>query len=385
MTKLVVQVYAPDVLKIGGHEKVVRNLSLKLTKRNIKALILHSGVKKRWNKINIIRVPSICLSNRFIFPIKQKNLINELRKASVIHVHCPDNPFAFLSTILAKIIGKPVIVTILCYLGDLYHHRKVMRILSLFTFLMNTIAAILADAIHVENLHDYIYLKKMCGKNKILVYSEPLFSDSLQLKEIFNVKNEEYHKKIKKKKDEIWILFLGRLEKAKGIHMLIKSLNWLDEHFKVIIAGPIQDYKYYNYLKRSVKRNMHKRVFILGPLNNYYKHVMYSLCDVVVIPSLSDIVEAYSLVATEAWYYNKPVVAFPIGALVYRVKNGINGVLAARKTPKCLAEAIKEAVKLNTRNIKCKKPKYYLDCIMIKIYNYLITKSETIKGRKDFD
>jgi glycosyltransferase involved in cell wall biosynthesis len=77
------------------------------------------------------------------------------------------------------------------------------------------------------------------------------------------------------------------------------------------------------------------------------------LADVVVIPSLSDIVEAYSIVASEAWARKKPVVAYSVGALKYRVKNGINGYLARPMDQKELAEKIAMAL---SKSLKFRLP-----------------------------
>jgi len=61
-----------------------------------------------------------------------------------------------------------------------------------------------------------------------------------------------------------------------------------------------------------------------------------------VVPSLYDYVEVFSLVASEAWARRKPVVAFAVGELIYRVKHGVNGLLVKERNPQALAKALQE-------------------------------------------
>ena len=72
---------------------------------------------------------------------------------------------------------------------------------------------------------------------------------------------------------------------------------------------------------------------------------LIDLSDLIVIPSLSDIVEAYSLVASEAWARGKWVIASNVGALKYRVKDGVNGYLCRPGDPIDLADKILKSPK----------------------------------------
>jgi glycosyltransferase involved in cell wall biosynthesis len=48
----------------------------------------------------------------------------------------------------------------------------------------------------------------------------------------------------------------------------------------------------------------------------------------------------YSIVTSEAWAREKPVIASRVGEIPYRIKQGINGVLVDPSDPRMLAEAI---------------------------------------------
>ena len=63
-----------------------------------------------------------------------------------------------------------------------------------------------------------------------------------------------------------------------------------------------------------------------------------------VLPSIADHVEVYSIVTSEAWARGKPVIASSIGELPYRIKNYVNGILVKPLNPKILADSMLELV-----------------------------------------
>ena len=145
----------------------------------------------------------------------------------------------------------------------------------------------------------------------------------------------------------------------------------MPNNIKLIIAGAVQDHKYLlNLWKLRDNLNLKDRVYMVGHVDEETKEILYQISNVVVIPSLSDIVEAYSIVLTEALFYNKPVVVFPSGALKYRIINGVNGYIAREKTPKALATAILDAFKLGKTECKTYSKMRTLD-ILPRIYKLI--------------
>ena len=61
-----------------------------------------------------------------------------------------------------------------------------------------------------------------------------------------------------------------------------------------------------------------------------------------VLPSVCDYVEVFSLVISEAWARGKPVIASAVGEIPYRVRHMVNGLLVPPRDPCALAEAIVE-------------------------------------------
>lgn len=128
----IVQVYGGPVFGVlGGHEYVVRTLSENLSSRGVQVNVLSPGlygsvICRKIRQIEYIEISSYRLQGRTSFPALRflPLIVRSLSKADVIHVHCPDNPFAFFLAILAKSLKKRMVTTILAYADDFKHHDK---------------------------------------------------------------------------------------------------------------------------------------------------------------------------------------------------------------------------------------------------------------------
>ena len=63
-----------------------------------------------------------------------------------------------------------------------------------------------------------------------------------------------------------------------------------------------------------------------------------------VVPSLYDYVEVFSLITSEAWTRGKPIIASKVGELAFRVKHGVNGLLVKPGNPQAPAKALQTIV-----------------------------------------
>lgn len=120
-------------------------------------------------------------------------------------------------------------------------------------------------------------------------------------------------------------LYLGRLDKAKGIDLLCKAFLDVARHYsnaKLDIAGwgPLE-----NELKRRYDQT--PQVFFYGNVQGATKHRLLSECDMVVVPSIAP--ESFGIVVVEAFAYGKPVIAARVGALPEIVTEGKTGFLFA--------------------------------------------------------
>jgi glycosyltransferase involved in cell wall biosynthesis len=105
----------------------------------------------------------------------------------------------------------------------------------------------------------------------------------------------------------------------------------------LVIIGPGDAGPYINLAKRlGVDRN----ILFLGFVDEEVKIGAIDGSLAVIVPSISDYVEVYPMVISEAWARNKPIIATKVGGVPYRVKHMFNGLLVPPKDPKALAEAI---------------------------------------------
>jgi glycosyltransferase involved in cell wall biosynthesis len=145
------------------------------------------------------------------------------------------------------------------------------------------------------------------------------------------------------------VLFVGRLEKRKGILDLFQAIPQVVEHFpdvRFVIAGA--DNSIHDGFQR--KTGMSYPAFFIENYSKYASYVdflgevtdeqlqrLYQSCDIFVAPSLY---ESFGLVYLEAMNYAKPVIGCWTGGVPEVIENGITGMLVEPGSPKALAEAI---------------------------------------------
>ncbi len=145
------------------------------------------------------------------------------------------------------------------------------------------------------------------------------------------------------------VLFVGRLEKRKGILDLFAAIPRVVKHFpnvRFIIAG--SDNSQSDGFKQ--KTGMDYPTYFASRYSPYLSSVefrgmvseetlqsLYQACDLFVAPSLY---ESFGLVYLEAMNYAKPVIGCMAGGIPEVVDHGVTGTLVDPESPKALAEAI---------------------------------------------
>jgi len=140
--------------------------------------------------------------------------------------------------------------------------------------------------------------------------------------------------------EENVILYIGRLHPAKGPHVLIKAIPHIIKHEKDIKAVFIGPGDSTWLIKHAKNLNVEKYTLFTRPVSEEVKISAIDTSKCVVIPSLYDYVETFSLVASEAWARGKPVIASAVGELPYRVKHEANGLLVPPNDPEALSHSI---------------------------------------------
>lgn len=157
---------------------------------------------------------------------------------------------------------------------------------------------------------------------------------------MFNSSNKKIQKFIDGK---INILFVGRMDKRKGLDYLLKAYKSLKEKYSNIRLIAVGDgYSRQDY-EEFVKENNLKDVTFTGYVNDKELPMYYSTCDILCAPSVSD--ESFGLVIGESMATGKPVVATDI--VGYRAAYGRSkGILFVE--PKSSKSLSKELEKLIT-------------------------------------
>ena len=73
---------------------------------------------------------------------------------------------------------------------------------------------------------------------------------------------------------------------GKGFDTLIRAFRFLPQNTKLLIAGPVHDLAYYEYLRSMAGETCPGKVLFLGVVSVEDLPKLYNLCDVFVQPSL---------------------------------------------------------------------------------------------------
>jgi glycosyltransferase involved in cell wall biosynthesis len=146
---------------------------------------------------------------------------------------------------------------------------------------------------------------------------------------------EGIRSRLKLKGDRGIVLFVGRLERHKGIEHLLESAREVDANF-LIVGGSEFEQKYRDMARRL---NLGNKIIFAGKVSEKDLPRFYSISDLLVLPSVSRL-EAFGIVALEAMATGKPVVISDIPGVREVITNGREGLLADPVNPKDLAAKI---------------------------------------------
>lgn len=112
------------------------------------------------------------------------------------------------------------------------------------------------------------------------------------------------------------ILFVGRLDRQKGIDLLLDSYARVRPDFRLIVVG--------DAVRKDLQLAQPDRVEFKGWLEKDALDAVYQSCDAIIVPSRW---EGFGLVAVEAMARSKAVFASAVGGLVDIVENDRSGRL----------------------------------------------------------
>jgi len=131
-------------------------------------------------------------------------------------------------------------------------------------------------------------------------------------------------------------LFMGRLEKLKGVDWLLRSFKNVKTPSILNICGEGGEKESLRSLAREL--GIEDRVFFLGWSDREAKIRLLQSARALIVPSVWH--ETFGLVVVEAGACARPVIASNAGELPFLVKNGHNGLVVEVRNIQGLSEAI---------------------------------------------
>ena len=337
---------------IGGLENVVKALAEGMAKLGHEVHVITStyGAEDRpreeiVNGVHVHRVRSVRLGYPDLtYPLEYP--IDVLRKADVVHGHSQNSLFTVKIIEKAKQLGTKTVMHFMAVDALNDHPNSLVRLLGPLYGRWAVLRAIRSsDTRLVKSLRDKEILKSRYGIDTIYV------PDGVN-EELLNTPNKAEEFRARYNINDPFVVYVGRLHRLKGIDVLIKAISIATKEeptLTAVIIGPGDQRPYRELANRlGVERN----VVFTGFVSEEMKIGALDASTALILPSISNYAEAYSLAITEAWARGKPVVASTVGEIPYRVKHMINGILVPPKNPQKLAETI--ITLLNDENLRTK-------------------------------
>jgi len=211
-----------------------------------------------------------------------------------------------------------------------------------------------ADKILIVNKYFKRSLINLGIKEKKIIYSPNKVDIT-----IFNPnnKNENFIRNLGINPNGQYILFVGRIEKQKGIYYLIKALPNIIKEFpnlKLIILGQFKNFRYFKKLVLNLKLN--DKIIHLNPISHSNMPYLLNSVKLLVFPTLS---EGMPNILLEALACGLPVVSSNISVISYNFKNGVHCILINPKNPEDISNKViyllknkKESKKLSENGLK---------------------------------
>lgn len=289
--------------RYGGPAKSVPLLIKYLNKLNIQNKIITLKVHKNEeneiiekNNINITKLSLVGLGKVKYSPFLKKEILKEISKDTIIHIHSLWNYTAYIGYKIAKENNIPLVVSIR---GTMYdwalEQRKYLKKFAMWLFQKDMLNY--ANILHITEIGEKKVVENFGIKNNFVLVPNGVELDNKPTELSKNILD-----KINYNKHKIYFMFLGRIVHNKGIHYIInsaKSLELKNKNIEILVVGGIEEQRYYNNLEKL--DNIH----FLGMLDGQDKHTIFSISSLFILPSLG---ENFGMAIAEAMTYKLPII-----------------------------------------------------------------------------
>ena len=143
-----------------------------------------------------------------------------------------------------------------------------------------------------------------------------------------------------------YFVYIGRLDKIKGINLLVESWKEIEKSKKLYIIGTGPEI---DNIKSFIRTNRIDNIELLGHLNKEDAFNIIKNSIAVIVPSIW--YEPFGMVIIESFSMGIPVIANEIGSIPYIVKDGVNGILTRPGDKKSIQNAINKLINDEIFNI----------------------------------
>jgi len=369
---MVTPFYFPTV---GGTEVFIENITSQLIQKKIHVDIMTFDNSRPWsplakeiieriNGLDVIKIPASDVPERLhlrrlMISRIPTRFADRFKEYDVIHFH-NDADLSFpLSSFTVK---RPKIFHCHCISMnyDIYRRSFVSRYM-----LRNT-----------ANL--YIAVSKYTA-----LLLEDLGIRKTRIKTLHNGVDISRFKPGMKKRAENLLLFVGRLDPFKGLHFLLRSLEYLEKPVQLVVVGPLSWNQGYNkeiltLIKRISEKTIHK-VTYMGTQKPDVILKLYREATILILPSTA---ESLGIVILEALACGTPVIASNVGGIPEIIQNNKNGILVPAGNPvelakriRCLLDDESLRKKFSEEGRRCVIEKFSYELIvekLLEVYDQLI-------------
>lgn len=139
------------------------------------------------------------------------------------------------------------------------------------------------------------------------------------------------------KRKKFTLLYVGRLELLKGVHLLLEVVSKFDpEEIDLILVGRVMP-----EIKPFLNKFSNDNIKVVGPIDKKHLSPYYKQADILVFPTLND---AFGMVILEAMLHGLPVIGSRASAAPDIITNEVNGLLVNSGDKESLEEAVRWSV-----------------------------------------
>lgn len=227
----------------------------------------------------------------------KKNIIGELDKETIIHTH---NLWTYPAYIAYRTAINNAIPFVMSIRGNLYpwnlESGYIQKNIAMKLFQYQMLRK--ASCLHATEINEVKAIRDLGISTPVALIPNGI--DTREFEEN-DIKPSLAKLELDLDEKRRYLLFLSRVDKKKGLDLLVRSFSKLSEKFPnwdLLIVGPIQDKSYFSKIEEFINiNNLGSRVKYLGMCKGKRKMNAYFSADIFVLPTHS---ENFGMVIGEA-------------------------------------------------------------------------------------